>query len=273
MSRFVRGTCCAVVAMLGLVLSAPMSAEEQADDQIGRGVGGGSTMSAEERIEAALDQSLKAPLDFTELPLIEILNTLQDQYDIPIVFDNAALDEVAISPDTEITVSLRNITLRSALKLMLQQPGVEDLTYVIDSEVLLITTIDRAESTLTIRMHRVDDLDLIGDTPSGGRGGARGTATESRGGSGGRGERGGGRGGVNTDPQVYSSLTEAIISCVNSDTWQENGNGVGELVLLKPGILVVTNTRRVQDEVARFLDQLRRVKAKIEQKSTGSGRF
>ena len=249
MSRFARGTCCAVVAMLGLVLSAQMSAEEQADDQIGRGVGGGSTMSAEERIEAALDQPLKAPLDFTELPLIEIVDTLQDEYDIPIVFDNAALDEVAISPDTEITASLRNITLRSALKLMLQQPGVEDLTYVIDSEVLLITTIDRAEATLTIRMHRVDDLDLIGDTPSGGGGG------------------------VNTHPQVFSSLTEAIISCVNSDTWQENGNGVGELVLLKPGILVVTNTRRVQDEVARFLDQLRRVKAKIEQKSTGSGRF
>jgi hypothetical protein len=221
-----------------------------------------------------LDQPLKAALDFTELPFIEILNTLQDEYGIPIIFDHAALDEVAISPDTEITISVRNITLRSTQNLMLKQPGLEDLTHMIDSEVLLITTIDRAEATLTIRMHRVDDLDLIGDTPSIERGAERGTATESRGGSGGRGGgRGGERGGVNTHPQVYSSLTEAIISCVNSDTWQENGNGVGELVLLKPGILVVTNTRRVQDEVARFLDQLRRVKAKIEQKSTGSGRF
>jgi hypothetical protein len=253
--------------MLGLVLSAQMSAEEQADEPIGRGARGGSTMSAEERIEAALDQPIKSTLAFTELPLIEIFNTLQDEYDIPIVFDNGALDEVAISPETEITVILRNITLRSALKLMLQQPGVEDLTYVIDSEVLLITTIDRAGATLTIRMHRVDDLDLIGDTPSVGREGS----SRAFGGGG----RGGARGVDNeiTHPQVYSSLIEAIVSCVESDSWQVNGTGVGELVLLKPGILVVTNTRRVQDKVERFLDQLRRVKTKIEQKSTGSGRF
>ncbi len=245
MSRFARGTCCAVVAMLGLVLSAQMSAEEQADDPFGQSERRSSSESAEERIKAALDQPLKAPLEFTELPLIEIVNTLQEEYDIPILFDNAALDEVAISPETEITVNLRNITLRSALKLMLQQPGVEDLTYVIDDEVLLITTIDRANATLTIRMYRVDDFDLFGDTLS------KGT----------------------THPQRFSSLTGAIVSCVSSDSWQTNGTGDGELVLVKPGILIVSNTRRVQEEVERFLDQLRRVKTKIEQKSTGSGRF
>ncbi len=273
MSRFARGTCCAVVAMLGLALSAQMSAQEQADDQIGRRGRGGSTMSAEERIEAALDQPLKAPLDFTEMPLIEILDTLQEEYDIPIMFDNAALDEVAISPEQEVTVNLRNITLRSALNLMLKQPELQDLTYVIDSEVMLITTIDRANATLTIRMHRVDDLDLFGDTPSGGRGGT----------SGGFGGGSGGRGGavdkVIAHPQVYSSLVGAITTCVHPDCWQANDTGEGELVLLKPGILVVTNTRRVQDEVERFLDQLRRVKTKIEQDSEtpggygGSGRF
>jgi len=245
MSRFVRGTCCAVVVMLGLVLSTQMSAEEHADEPIGRGVGGDSYTSAEERIYAALDQPLKASLDFTELPLIEIVDTLQNQYEIPIVFDHASLDEVAISPDTEITVNLRNITLRSALKLMLRQPGVEDLTYVIDDEVLLITTIDRANATLTIRMHRVDDLDLFGDTPS----------KET------------------THPQRFSSLTGAITSCVSSDSWQVHGKGEGELVLVKPGILIVSNTRMVQDEVESFLDQLRQVKTRIEEKSTGSGRF
>ncbi len=245
MSRFARGTCCAVVVMLGLVLSAQMSAEEQADDPFGQSVRGGSYKSAEERIEAALDQPLKAPLDFTELPLTEIVNTLQDEYDIPILFDYAALDEVAISPETELTVNLRNITLRSALKLMLQQPGVADLTYVIDDEVLLITTIDRANATLTIRMYRVDDLDLFGDTLS----------KET------------------THPQRFSSLTGAITSCVSSDSWQVHGTGEGKLVLVKPGILIVSTTRNVQDKVESFLDQLRQVKTKIEEKSTGSGRF
>jgi len=78
---------------------------------------------------------------------------------------------------------------------------------------------------------------------------------------------------VITHPQVYSSLIGAITTCVHPDCWQANDTGEGELVLLKPGILVVTNTRRVQDEVERFLDQLRRVKTRIDQESTGSGRF
>jgi hypothetical protein len=103
-------------------------------------------------------------------------------------------------------------------------------------------------------MHRVDDLDLFGGN-SGGRG------AESGGGSGGR---GGGRGGASAHPQVYSSLIEAIVSCVESDSWKENGTGEGELVLVKPGILIVSTTRIVQDKVERFLDQLRRVKTKIE---------
>ncbi len=78
---------------------------------------------------------------------------------------------------------------------------------------------------------------------------------------------------VITHPQVYSSLTEAIISCVEFDTWKENGTGEGELVLVKPGILIVSTTRIIQDKVERFLDQLRRVKTRIDQESTGSGRF
>ena len=76
-----------------------------------------------------------------------------------------------------------------------------------------------------------------------------------------------------THPQVFSSLTVAIISCVESDSWRAKGTGEGELVLVKPGILIVTTTRRVQDKVERFLDQLRRLKTKIEQDSENSGGY
>ena len=113
---------------------------------------------SEERIQAALREPLKAPLQYEDQPLNEIINTLQDDYDIPIMFDNAALEEVAISPDTEITVNLRNISLRSALNHMLRQPGLEDLTYTIDDEVLLITTEEKANEALKVKVYPVADL-------------------------------------------------------------------------------------------------------------------
>ena len=156
---------------------------------------------AEERIQSALREPLKAPLDFTEVPLNEIINTLQDEYDIPIVFDTAALDEVAISPETEVTVNLRNITLRSALNLMLKNPGIEDLTYVIDEEVLLITTEDRANATLKVKVYPVADLVLpvenLGIVGGGGGGdlGGGGGGGGGLGGGGGGGLGGGGGGG------------------------------------------------------------------------------
>jgi hypothetical protein len=263
MSHFARGTCCAVAFVLGLVLTSHMSAEEHADTPDAKHKRASFREVAEERIQTVLREPLKAPLEHTEVPLEEVIDILQEDYGIPIVFDNAALDEVAISPETEITVSLRHITLRSALNHLFKQPGVEDLTYVIDDEVLLITTIERAGATLTIRMHRVDDLDLFGGS-SGGFGVAeKGMGMESGGSSGGR---GGGRGGVSTHPQVYSSLIEAIVSCVENDSWKANGTGEGELVLVKPGILIVSTTRVVQDKVERLLDQKRGAKTRIEQK-------
>jgi hypothetical protein len=114
--------------------------------------------SAAAHIEAALDEPLKSPLQYEDQPLNEVIDVLQDEYDIPILFDMAALEEVAISPDTEITINLRNVTLRSALNLILQQPGLEDLAYFIDDEVLMITTQERANSKLTIEVYRVNDL-------------------------------------------------------------------------------------------------------------------
>ena len=153
---------------------------------------------AEERIQSALREPLKAPLEHTEEPLNEVINLLQEDYDIPIVFDNAALDEVAISAETEVTVNLRNITLRSALNHLFKQPGIEDLTYVIDDEVLLITTIDRADATLKVKVYPVADLVLpvenLGIAGGGGGGGLGGGGGGQGGGGGGLGGGGGGGG-------------------------------------------------------------------------------
>lgn len=241
MLRFARGSCCAVVLVCGLGLSSQVRAQEGAVDPLGKFDKVEPARSAEERIEAILDQPLKAPLNFREVPLDEVINALQEEYNLPIVFDIAALDEVAISPETEITVNLRNITLRSAMNLLFRQPGLEDLAFVIDEEVLLITTRDRADSLMDVRIYRVDDFDYSVHVPEFARGAS-----------------------ASAD---YSPLIAAITDCVNKNSWSENGKGRGELQLLKPGILVVYNTPETHQKLKELLSDLRRMKAEIESQS------
>lgn len=148
---------------------------------------------AEERIQAALRDQLSTPLEYDQEQLDIIMDEIEEEYDIPIVFDKAALDEVAISPESEVSVSLRNVSLRSAMNIMFKEPGLEDLTYVIDDEVLLITTQDAADQTLKVKVYPVADLVLPVETPPliGGGGGGGGLG----GGGGGGGGLGGGGGG------------------------------------------------------------------------------
>lgn len=194
--------------------------------------------SAAARIEAALDTPLKSPLAYEDQPLIEIIATLSEEYDIPILFDNAALEEVAISPDSEVSIKLRNISLRSALNLMLRQPGLEDLTFMIDDEVLLITTNEKANERMTIEVYRVDDL-------------TRGIQQS-----------------FGNEKNPYSSLVEVVTHCVAYDTWMVNESGEGEVRLMQPGMLVVTNTRRVHEQVQQLLEKLRLARANIDEDSS-----
>lgn len=212
-----------------------------ADPEEGRGIMGGidatgsgsrpaeSPLAAEarRRIEAVLDQPLEHPLEVLEVPLNQVMQQIQETYDIPVVFDTAALDAAASSPEVEVTINIRSVSLRSALELMLK--GVEDLTYVVDDEVLLITTKDEANKRLEIRFYRVDDLrgnEAEGFSPY----------VEDRG---------------------FQKLVDAIQATVEHDSWAANGTGEGEAVVLEPGVLIVTQTARVQEQIGEFLASLR----------------
>jgi len=158
-----------------------------------------SRSKAEERIQEALRETLKTPLSYDAEQLNIILESIADEYDIPVIFDKAALDEVAISPESEVSINLRNVSLRSALNHMLREPGLEDLTYVIDDEVLLITTEEKANETLKVKVYPVADLVLPVQNPGiiggGGGGGLGGGGGGGLGGGGGGGLGGGGGGG------------------------------------------------------------------------------
>lgn len=110
----------------------------------------------EREIRGALGAKLRTPIDAVQTPLTEIVDQIRVEFDIPILIDRAALDAALISPDAEITLSLRNVSLTSALNLVLNQ--VPDLTYVIENEVLWITTADEAETKLSLRVYDVSGL-------------------------------------------------------------------------------------------------------------------
>ncbi len=88
--------------------------------------------------------------------------------------------------------SFPGIKLRNLFKLLLEQLT-SPLTYVIEDEVLKITTVDKANEKLSIRMYPVGDL-IMGPQQLQALAG-RGGGTGGRGGSGGGGMGGGGMGG------------------------------------------------------------------------------
>ncbi|MEO1498111.1 MAG: vWA domain-containing protein [Planctomycetota bacterium] len=150
---------------------------------------------SEEAITSALAGPLtSAGLDFEDTALEEIVTFLREEYEIEMQLDEVGLDDVGLAPDEPISVNLRNISLRSALRLMLKPL---ELTYVISDEVLLITSEDEALNRLSVKVYPVADLVLPIITPQGGggMGGGMGGGGMGGGGMGGGGMGGGGMGG------------------------------------------------------------------------------
>jgi hypothetical protein len=115
--------------------------------------------AAEVKILASLADD--TVLEFIDTPLEQVFDFLRDQHKINIEIDKKALDDVGIGTDVPITRSLKGISLRSALQLMLSELG---LTYLVENEVLLITTPDVASSRAEVRVYNVTEL--IGDAES-----------------------------------------------------------------------------------------------------------
>jgi hypothetical protein len=202
-----------------------LDAQEASDEQR-------APRSAEERIELQLKQPLQTPLEFVETPLNNLMQVIAEEYDIPVQFDNAALEAVAQSPETEVTVSVGDVSLRSALDLIFR--GTEDLTYIVDNEVLLITTEDEANMRLEVRVYRVDDL-LVPDPGIG----------------------------ILAGDADYDSLVDLIVANVERQSWSENGTGQGEIRPFAPGMLVVSQTRRVHEQIDSLLAEIRSTKEAV----------
>ncbi|WP_158222624.1 VWA domain-containing protein, partial [Rhodopirellula sp. MGV] len=92
---------------------------------------------------------------FIETPLNDAIRQLSDAHDIPIVIDRRALDEIGADEEMPVSIDMKNVSLRSFLRLMLRDL---DLTYLIKDEVMQITTVEAAEENLVTKVYPVGDL-------------------------------------------------------------------------------------------------------------------
>ena len=109
--------------------------------------------SNETKILEALDD--KTEVDFAEQPLSDVVDYLRQRHGIEIQLDKKALTDAGVGSEVPITRTIKGITLRSALKLLLSEL---DLTYVLRHEVLMITSKTEAENMLSTRVYPVTDL-------------------------------------------------------------------------------------------------------------------
>lgn len=157
----------------------------------------------EAKIIKALDDVTE--LEFVETPLADVIDFLKARHAIEIQLDHKALTDANVALDTPVTKNLKGISLRSALRLLLRDL---DLKYVIQDEVLMISTKDVADDLTKPKVYPVADLvipirnsgisgfgGLGGGMGGGGGGGYGGGGGGGFGGGGGLGGGGGGFGG------------------------------------------------------------------------------
>jgi hypothetical protein len=95
------------------------------------------------------------------------------------------------------------------------------LTYAVHNEVLMITTPDAEEVRLQTCVYDVRDLLQQG--------------------------------------QDFDSLIDAIVACVATQSWAENGGDASEIRPLPPGFLIISQTAAVHDEIRGLLGTIRRM--------------
>ena len=171
-------------------------------------------------IEKALDERVQ--LEFENAPLVEILRAIGVQTRINVVVDGIALDEEGFTTHTERTLHLSNITLRSALSILLDNMN---LGWVIENEALKITSKTRLKGKLIAQAYQV--LDLAGSDDG--------------------------------KDQRLQRLVELITATIAPDSWSEVG-GQGTIQVFPGGSsLVVRQTEDAHRQIQVLLQSLSRL--------------
>jgi hypothetical protein len=153
--RKLHGTHC--VSVIALLLSASIAHAQDSEIPVTP-----APTRIERRINDVLNEDTR--LEFISTPLFDVKEYLEDLHSIPIELDVGPLKEAGIGAETPITRELKGISLRSALDLMFKDL---EATWVIRSEVLLITSRTAAATMLEVRIYDVSQILVPGASADG----------------------------------------------------------------------------------------------------------
>ncbi|MBN4049884.1 hypothetical protein JYT84_00490 [bacterium AH-315-M10] len=198
------------------------------------------------KIRGMLDEK-RITLDFTETPFTDVVQFIQQVTQVNIVIDQAAKSKLAEAGGL-VTLQVKDLRLKDALSILLKFTG---LTFVFKQDVLFITTPD-SEHTRGLALPRIHDIrDLtvkiqdfkgpdikLANAGSGGGGPAGAIFTEEK----------------ETEPTITKEeLVELLKSSVAPDTWEQDKYSLDAI----GGQLLVVHTPEVQNQIAKFLADLR----------------
>ncbi len=161
----------------------------------------------EKEILAALDQVISGPVEMKNVSFEDVLKFLRKAIGQPISVNQAALDEMRLTYESPLTVSVSaGVTKRTMLRRILADAG---LTYIIKNEQIEITSQFRAKDEMTTRTYDLGDIAL----------------------------------GPNGRQQIQL-IMDTIQNSIDPASWQKNG-GAGSVVFVPPGTLIIKNTAEV----------------------------
>jgi len=116
------------------------------------------TMTAQEKnIRQALNRNV-VPAEFVECCLYDVVDYLRELSEISLMLDEPALKKAGVDFDSPINLNVEVTSLRSTLRLVLEQVD-PPLTYTVRGDVLLITTV---ESSKDVEVVTYDVSELLG---------------------------------------------------------------------------------------------------------------
>lgn len=155
----------------------------------------------------------------------DVLASFQRSLGVPVALDSKALTDAGITGDTPISFVEPAISARMALDSML---ATKDLNWIVQRDLLIITTADVAKTRTVIRVYPVADL----------------VFTET----------------ADAYEADFDSLIEVLTSTVAPSSWDSNGGAGSVAPFANSGALVISQTREVHEQIESLLTRLREVR-------------
>ena len=160
----------------------------------------------------------RVSLRFRNASINDLAAYLREATGENVYVDRQELESFDVDPGKPVfTSELHSLPLKTGLKLLLDE---QDLTYLLHDEVLWITSLEASEELLITRVYPVSDLVFYGSA-------------------------------LDFDP-----LIELIENTLEVDSWDPVGDGTMQ-EFDATGVLVITQTRNVHDQVLELLRGLR----------------